>query len=337
MKGRRSEDTAKRRLDDLCERSLVGSLEEAFAAGDVDASSVSSTSSRIARGSAQGQDTTTAYARWCSGCHPRYRTPRHRRTVPAWHDRSVKTTEALTIIDQAIAGIDEFDVAYGNAKDAEGTLFQKLWAESLQIEAAAVLPRLELARQIAAHIGAADLLVDAPADKRLYGSHPYEENRKALVVLQTRLAEQERMTSILEPTGPQLSTSSLHRTVWLAASNLFDGGHYRQAVQTAGQALESHLQTIAGPAASGQDLARLFATGGDGPRLHFSELNPDGKTYVSAREGAAALIRGSMMAVRNLVSHSEWRDPSEDEALEMLAVLSYVAHLVDRAELISGA
>ena len=129
-----------------------------------------------------------------------------------------------------------------------------------------------------------------------------------------------------------MSTRSMHPTIWDSAARLFDGGHYRQAVQNAGQALESHLQTISGPALSGQDLAKLFADKGDGVRLHFSELNPAGDAYVSARTGAASLIRGAMMAVRNLVSHPEWPDPDEPEALEMLAVLSYVAHLVDRAD-----
>lgn len=239
---------------------------------------------------------------------------------------------ALDIIDQAIAAIDQFDAVYQQVKDAEGARFQQLWGQSLEIEHTAVLPQLELAGQIATHIGADDLPITAEADKEMYTSHPFEANRKALVILRTRLSEQEKMASILGPAGPQLSTSSLHRTIWAAAAHLFDGGHYRQAVQTAGQALESHLQTIAGPATAGQDLAKLFTAGGNGIRLHFAELDPDGKTYTSAREGAASLIRGAMMAVRNLVSHPEWPNPSDDEALEMLAVLSYVAHLVDRAE-----
>jgi hypothetical protein len=195
-----------------------------------------------------------------------------------------------------------------------------------------VLPRLELARQIAAHIGADELPITSAADKAMYRSHPFEANRAALVILRTRLAEKDGMASVLGPAGPQLSTSSLHPTIWDAAAHLFDGGHYRQAVQTAGQALESHLQTIAGVELAGQDLAKLFATGGQRVRLHFAELDPNGKTYLSAREGTASLIRGAMLGVRNLVSHPEWQGPSETEALEMLAVLSYVAHLVDRAQ-----
>lgn len=238
---------------------------------------------------------------------------------------------AVTIIDEAIDAINEFDSVYRKTSASEGATFEKYWEESLDVERTAVLPRLELARQIAAHIGADELPITTAPDKRMYNSHPFEANRAALVILRTRLAEKERMASVLGPTGPQLSTSSLHPTIWDAAARLFDGGHYRQAVQTASQALESHLQAIAGAGLAGQDLAKLFSAGGDGVRLHFAELDPNGKTYASVREGAASLIRGAMMGVRNLVSHPEWPDPSESEALEMLAVLSYIAHLVDRA------
>jgi hypothetical protein len=238
---------------------------------------------------------------------------------------------AIEIIDEAIAAIDEFDAVYAETVNSEGPRFRSYWEQSLAIEQGTVLPRLELARQIATHIGADELpITDAP-NKGMYNSHPFEANRGALMVLRTRLAEQERMAEVLGPAGPQLSTASLHPTIWDAAAHLFDGGHYRQAVQTAGQALESCLQTIAGPELAGQDLAKLFATSGDGVRLDFAELDPSGKSYTSAREGAANLIRGAMMGVRNLVSHPEWPDPTEAEALEMLAVLSYVAHLVDRA------
>src|SRR5690606_19495828 len=119
--------------------------------------------------------------------------------------------------------------------DNEGAAFQRLWAQSLEIEHTAVLPRLELARQIAAHIGVDDLPIASAPDKSMYNSRPFETNRGALTILRTRLAEQERMAKVLGPLGPQLSTSTFHPTIWNAAAHLFDGGHYRQAVQTAGQ------------------------------------------------------------------------------------------------------
>jgi hypothetical protein len=64
---------------------------------------------------------------------------------------------ALEIIDEAITTIDAFDAIYHKAADDEGPAFQRYWDESLEVEQTAVLPRLELARQIAAHIGADDL------------------------------------------------------------------------------------------------------------------------------------------------------------------------------------
>lgn len=247
------------------------------------------------------------------------------------HDVGMDVAGTLEIVDKAMAAIDAFDAVYCKVSTSDGAAFDKVWAESLAIEQTEVLPQLELARQIALHVGADELPIADPPDKSMYNSRPFETNRNALVVLRTRLAERERMADLLGPTGPQLSSSNLHPTIWHAAAHLFDGGHYRQAVQTAGQALESHLQVISGPQVAGQDLAKLFAAGGDGARLHFAGLDSNGKTYTSAREGAASLIRGAMMGVRNLVSHPEWPDPSESEALEMLAVLSYVARLVDRA------
>jgi hypothetical protein len=42
------------------------------------------------------------------------------------------------------------------------------------------------------------------------------------------------------------------------------------------------------------------------------------------------------MGVRNLVSHPGWADPSPAEALEMLAILSYVARLIDRSDVMQS-
>jgi Protein of unknown function (Hypoth_ymh) len=88
---------------------------------------------------------------------------------------------------------------------------------------------------------------------------------------------------------------------------------------------------------SGENLAALFSTKdptGESSRLRLRNLDPASKTWTSAHEGAAALVRGAFMGVRNLVSHPGWSDPSPSEALEMLAVLSYVARLVDLSDAI---
>jgi len=100
-------------------------------------------------------------------------------------------------------------------------------------------------------------------------------------------------------------------------------------------ALEGLLQGIAGPGVSGESLAVLFSTTdptAGSPRLRLRTVDPASKTWRSAHEGTAALVRGAFMGVRNLMSHPGWPDPSPSEALEMLAVLSYIARLVDQSD-----
>ena len=113
----------------------------------------------------------------------------------------------------------------------------------------------------------------------------------------------------------------------------------RPAVQTAATALEGLLQGIAGPGVAGENLAILFSpndpTPGS-PRFRLRDVDPASKTWKSAHEGAAALVRGAFMGVRNLVSHPGWPDPTPSEALEMLAVLSYVAHLIQRSDVVQS-
>jgi hypothetical protein len=149
---------------------------------------------------------------------------------------------ALEIIDEAMAIIDEFH-AVCPTQDLNGRAFKQWWGESLLIEQERVVPQLGLARQIAAHIGAVDIsIADAP-DKGMNTSRPFGANRHALVVLRTRIAEQERLESILGATGPQLSTSSLHPTIWDAAAQFFrrQGPHLSPQQRTARQTLsEAH-------------------------------------------------------------------------------------------------
>ena len=171
-----------------------------------------------------------------------------------------------------------------------------------------------------------------------YGGHPYSQARNAIVVAMAVLDTREALAEITGPAGPQLSASHLHPAIWGAAARLWDDGHYRQAVQTAGAALEGFLQGEAGTTLSGADLGTLFSLSEPtekSPRLRLHDVeNPTSDTFKSAHEGAAFLTRGAFQGVRNLMSHPEWPDPTDAEALEMLAVLSYVAHLALRSDTI---
>jgi hypothetical protein len=232
--------------------------------------------------------------------------------------------------------------------DEWGDLYERRWGKrgsyqehpelASQVEARIdeVRTRTKLAHDVIAAMGEEDLASRVVEhEEGQFGGHPFTQARVAIVEAIAILAQREELAEIVGPIGPRLSASELHPTIWGAAANLWDDGHIRAAVQTAASALEGLLQGVAGPGVSGESLAVLFSTNepAEGsPRLRLRDVDPSSKTWKSAHDGAAALVRGAFMAVRNLMSHPGWPEPTSGEALEMLAVLSYVAHLVDRSD-----
>lgn len=199
-----------------------------------------------------------------------------------------------------------------------------------------VRKRVRLARDVVTAMGEKDLALMVVEHGQSY-VHPYTQARKAIVEAIAIVAQREELASIVGPVGPRLSASELHPTIWGSAAALWDDGYHPQAVQTAAQALEGLLQAKAGSRVSGENLGKLFTTndptqGSPRLRLRGIDANTDASTWNSAHEGAASSVRAAFMAVRNLVSHPGWPPPTAAEALEMLAVLSYVAHLVDRSD-----
>jgi hypothetical protein len=204
-----------------------------------------------------------------------------------------------------------------------------------------VRARAKLAHDVIAAMGE-DVLAAKVVEHNegLYGGHSFQQARVAIVEAVAILAQREELAEIVGPVGPKLVASELHPAIWGAAAKLWDDGHIRQAVQTAASALEGLLQAIAGPAISGENLAALFSTKDPTPgwpRLRLRGVDPASRTWDSAHEGAAALVRGAFMGVRNLMSHPGWPDPDSREGLEMLAVLSYVSHLVGKSDVVKVA
>ena len=66
-------------------------------------------------------------------------------------------------------------------------------------------------------------------------------------------------------------------------------------------------------------------------RLRFSGLDPESRTWkLRMKRGRPDPHRFPRRS--NLVSHPGYPDPTEQEGLEMLAILSYAARLVQRSE-----
>jgi len=241
---------------------------------------------------------------------------------------------------ECLTGVLKLTDQWGNLYDQRWGYVDKLEHPELasQVEKGIdkVRTRTKLAHAVIAAMGETELAAKVVEyEEGSYGGHPFTQARVAIVEAMAILANQEELAEIVGPVGPRLSASELHHVIWGAAAALWDNGHFRAAVQTAASALEGLLQAIAGPGVSGENLAILFSTKDatqGSPRLRLRGVDPASKTFQSAHDGAGALIRAAFLGVRNLVSHPGWPKPTASEALEMLAVLSYVAHLVDRSD-----
>ena len=236
--------------------------------------------------------------------------------------------------------------------DEWGALYNRRWGKAppyveerdldgrVRLDEDMVRMRTRFAQDLVAAMGENALAKKVvESEESMYGGHPFTQARAAIVEAIAILTQREELAEIVGPVGPRLSASQLHHDVWGAAASLWDDGHFRAAVQTAATALEGLLQVIAGPGVSGENLAVLFSPNEPtpaSPRLRLRDVDPASKTWRSAQEGAAALVRGAFMGVRNLVSHPGWANPDPHEALEMLAVLSYVAHLRDRSDVVKA-
>ena len=152
------------------------------------------------------------------------------------------------------------------------------------------------------------------------------------------LEHQEDYEQILGPTGPTLAGDRLHRWVWHAAADLWDGGHYDSAVHKAALAVEQQTQLkVRRLGFSGKKLySGAFSTKAptaSQPRLRFPHISrterPD--DWISALEGAQHLGMGCAQGIRNPQAHPS-DEITEQEALEQLAALSVLARWVDECD-----
>jgi hypothetical protein len=155
-----------------------------------------------------------------------------------------------------------------------------------------------------------------------------------------RLRTDDVISEIIGPQGPQLAATNLHPWIWEPAARLWNNDHRREALQAAATALfDQWTPAKLGrerDARGGKDLmGQAFSTKdpeSGSPRLRIPGYDraTNLRDWTSAHEGAMELGQGAAQLIRNLMTHS-LEAPGEQRALEMLAVLSLVARLVDEA------
>lgn len=239
-------------------------------------------------------------------------------------------------LDRTLRKVDEFIVfceraqwIQGNAGPGFGATDEWQHLELLLVE------RLPLIEKIAMETDPRlAVLLRKPS-----ASAKYYFKLQAARELRGALLSQEEAAEILAPQGPVLMASRLHPWVWDHATALWSDGYRRAALQAAATALfDSHIPAKLGrerDVKGGKDLmgqafsVKVAEPGA--PRLRFKDIPAGSAEWTSAHEGAMHLGQGCAQAIRNPSTH-DLSEPEEQEALEMLAALSLVARLVDKAE-----
>jgi len=162
----------------------------------------------------------------------------------------------------------------------------------------------------------------------------------AAVLVCRHLEKQALVDDIVRPSGPQLAPAQLHPWVWNAAVDLWDHGHFSEAVRAASSAIfDRHLPAKVGyesPQGAADLITKAFSLNppsSSEARLRFTDLAEGTQDWKSAHEGAMNFGRGCAKGIRNVTTHGA--TPSEQEALEALASLSLLARWIDEADVVT--
>lgn len=105
--------------------------------------------------------------------------------------------------------------------------------------------------------------------------------------------------------------------------DLFEAGHFNDAVRKAMERFEDRIRDLSGLSAHGRDLmARAFADG----RLLTATLQPENRQ--DFEEGVKFLTMGAMAAIRNVFSHGDEERRAPEECYEMLLFVNWLFRAV---------
>lgn len=134
----------------------------------------------------------------------------------------------------------------------------------------------------------------------------------------------QRIDAHLNPPTSSQQQGQLDSRVIAAAGSYWASGHYTKAVQNAYVALITAVAVkINRPDQDGDGLMR-HAFSKDSPILVISKVASEQRGYMD-------LFAGSVLAIRNPLSHTSDEVLSADEARELLGFASYLFRVLDRA------
>jgi uncharacterized protein (TIGR02391 family) len=128
--------------------------------------------------------------------------------------------------------------------------------------------------------------------------------------------------------GASLGLGDLHREVVAAASGLFDSASYSEAVLEALLALEHRVSRQSGIEAEGRALMEQAFSGNPPPITVAVREGPEGRVE---QDGLRLLFSGVVEAIESPKRHELIHGDSPERALEQLAMVSALFHLLDYA------
>jgi uncharacterized protein (TIGR02391 family) len=154
-----------------------------------------------------------------------------------------------------------------------------------------------------------------------------------------RLRTQAETRAMLGPAAPTMAADSLHPAVWGMVAGLWEGGHYRVAVQKAVTRLNGDIQdrTNRHDVSDRELMQQVFSTS---PPQHAKARlwwpgDENDRSVKSMREGILFFAQGVFSAIRNITTHTTEELPRQ-EAFEMLTAVSLLSRWVDNCELVES-
>jgi uncharacterized protein (TIGR02391 family) len=130
------------------------------------------------------------------------------------------------------------------------------------------------------------------------------------------------------PSSTPPARSTCLAEVRAAFEGLFAAGHHREALDRAVVVLMSRLRDLSGLEIDGDKLVNEGLSR-EPPRVLVAD--PSTETGRSIQRGTHLLARGLVAAVRNPAAHGIV-EPTADEAIEQMGIISFIARRIDDAE-----
>lgn len=143
--------------------------------------------------------------------------------------------------------------------------------------------------------------------KKEIGSIVLDESLPRITVAPDKLKERLRQHDL----DPAISSEPLQ---------LFEDGHFNEAVRKCTERFEDRVQNLTGIEATGRDLmAKAFK---NADYIDINQIEPENQT--SFVEGYRFLSMGTMAAIRNIFSHGDEERRSPEECFEMILFLNWL-------------